>query len=73
MRRADRKAVSVLHGFRVHRGASMDADVGISKKAVAALVAATIAVGALGTLLGHAGAPAPTADQAPATPGQQSR
>jgi hypothetical protein len=50
----------------------MDADVGISKKAVAALVAATLMVGGVGTLLGHSGAPDRTADRAPAA-GQQAR
>jgi hypothetical protein len=51
----------------------MDAELGISKWAIAALVAAMIVVGAMGLVLRSSAAPAPAADHAPpASPAAQS-
>jgi hypothetical protein len=72
---AIRKAVSSLHGFRPRRGyvaprwvlkaLSMDAELGISKWAIAALVAAMIVVGAMGLVLSASAGQGSTADRAP--------
>jgi hypothetical protein len=79
--RADRKAVSLLHSFRRCRAcgvpiwvpiaASMEADLGISKWAIVALVAAMIAVGTIGLVV-RSGA---TRDRTPpaSAPAAQSR
>jgi hypothetical protein len=67
--------VSSLHGFRLRRGyvaprwvlkaLSMDAELGISKWAIAALVAAMIVVGAMGLVLRASAGQGSTADRTP--------